>query len=224
MNEELVKELETLGLAPDDAKIVSLLLTSSKTLTSNEIAEILELPRHQIYSSLSKLEKQRFIKQISFKPKKYFSDIIVLNESLNLFEQQYLQECNTYKEARTSDEKKCFQILGLDDDQVDIYKYLLTTPATRNELVDKFESMNYEKVRNITDLLIGKTYTRKIASKGKSIIYVAVPLQEIINNRIESLKTQYQDKKNRIERITSLLESTLADEESSLGLETVLLS
>jgi small GTP-binding protein len=224
LNSELIKELEAFGLSNEEARIVSLLLKSTKTLTSNEIADQLELPKHQLYSSLSHLEKQKIIKQVSFKPKKFFSDQITLNECLLLLEQQMENECNAFKESGNLNEDLCYQLLGFDNDQKKVHKYLLNTPATRNELIDKMDFLNYEKARNITDFLINKNFGRKISSKGKSILYIGISVKEILDNKIDTLNGELQEKKHRIENIVNLIEYKKSEKDPQVGIETQILN
>ncbi|MHA1983331.1 MAG: helix-turn-helix domain-containing protein [Candidatus Hodarchaeales archaeon] len=223
INTELIKELEAFGLSNEEARIVSLLLKSTKTLTGIEISEEIGLPKHQLYSSLSKLEKQKLIKQVSFKPKKYFSDQITLNESLSLYEQQIENEINTFKSTSNSNEELCYQLLGFDQDQKQIHKFLLERPSTRNDLIRRINTLSYEKVRNITDFLISKNFGRKISSKGKSILYIGISLKEILENKIDSSNSDLNEKKGRIENIINLVEYKRSENKSPASTETLVL-
>ncbi|OLS22455.1 MAG: hypothetical protein HeimC3_30880 [Candidatus Heimdallarchaeota archaeon LC_3] len=221
---ELIKELEAFGLSNDEARIVSILLNSTKTLTSNELAEMTEFQKHQLYTILSKLEKQKIIKQVSFKPKKFFSDQITFNESITLLEQQIENERNAFKETSDTNLVSFYQLLGFDLDQKRVHEYLLDHPATRNDLIRKMDFLTYEKARNITDFLINKNYSRKISSKGKSILYIGIPLKEIMKNKMDSLNIELSEKKNRVENIINLIEFRKDERSGNREIETQILN
>ena len=123
--EKLRNDLELLGLSPQEASIVALLLCTKKSLTIKEISDEINIPNYLLYNILNILTQKGFIEQISLKPKSYVSDQMLLQQSTELFEHEIFSLCDSYWNAIKKGEDEVFQILGLDEDQVKVYKYVL---------------------------------------------------------------------------------------------------
>ncbi|MHA2365854.1 MAG: helix-turn-helix domain-containing protein [Candidatus Hodarchaeales archaeon] len=213
-NDGIIRELEAYGLTPQESLIVCTLLNSTKALTSKKIAELLGIPRYQIYNIISKLENQKIIKQVSMRPKKLISDPIILKESFLFLEQRILNECNTFENLSPTSLSTCYQMLSFDDDQKIVHEYLVKTSATRNDLI-KALKFNYDKIRNITDFLSSHDYIKK-RMQGKAILYIGVPVGEIIQSQIDFLRKKVEEKRQRVQRILLMLESrTLKDDDEA---------
>src|SRR3972149_6758159 len=186
--DNLTKELEAFGLSPTEAQVVSTLLTSARALTGNEIASIFDFPRYQPYALLTKLEKQRIIKQVSSRPKKYIADVMTLSENLMVSEQRANAEFDALLVISTDQSGRTYQLLGFDEEQVRVHRYLVDNPSTRNDLVSSL-SLTYEKVRAITDYLSLRNFVQK-KMQGKALLYFGIPIDDLIKNQLDLSKTQ----------------------------------
>lgn len=204
--EKLRTDLELLGLSPQEALIVALLLCNKKSMTIKEISEEVEIPNYLLYNILNLLTQKGFIEQISLKPKSYVSDQILIQQSTELFEQEIYSHCDSYRNALKKGEEEVFKILGMDEDQKRVYNYLETTPGTRKDLVTKLD-ISYEKIRTITENLFLRKFIQK-KMKGKSILYFIVPLNEIIETEIQNLKSKLEEHSNRMDMLVTCLETS----------------
>ena len=204
--EKLRTDLELLGLSPQEALIVALLLCNKKSMTIKEISEEVQIPNYLLYNILNLLTQKGFIEQISLKPKSYVSDQILVQQSTDLFEQEIYSLCDSYRTALKKGEEEVFRILGMDEDQKRVYQFLEKNPGTRKDLVTKLE-LSYEKIRTITENLFLRKFIQK-KMKGKSILYFNVPLNEIIETEIQNLKGKLEERSNRMDLLINCLEST----------------
>ena len=204
--EKLRTDLELLGLSPQEALIVALLLCNKKSMTIKEISEDVQIPNYLLYNILNLLSQKGFIEQISLKPKSYVSDQILVQQSTELFEQEIYSLCDSYRTALKKGEDEVFRILGLDEDQKKVYQFLVKHPGTRKDLVTKLE-LSYERIRTITEALFLRKFIQK-KMKGKSILYFIVPLNEIIETEIQNLKGKLEERSNRMDLLINCLEST----------------
>ena len=212
--EKLKTDLELLGLSPQESLIVALLLCTKKSLTIKEISEEVEIPNYLLYNILNLLTQKGFIEQISLKPKSYVSDQMLVQQSTELFEQEIYTLCDSYRSALKSGDQEVFKILGFDEDLIRVYRYLAQNPGTRKDLVTKL-NLSYEKIRTITENLFLKKIIQK-KMKGKSILYFAVPLNEIIETEIQNLKGKLEDRSNRMDLLINCLENTEEEKDKEL--------
>lgn len=204
--EKLRTDLELLGLGPQEASIVALLLCSKKSMTIKEISDEVDIPNYLLYNILNLLTQKGFIEQISLKPKSYVSDQMLLQGSTELFEQEIYSMCDSYRNSLKKGEDEVFQILGLDEDQIKVYKHLVQSPATRKDLVLNLD-LNYEKIRSITENLFLRKYIQK-KMKGKSILYFPIQINEIIETEIQNLKGKLEDRSNRMDSLIQCLDTS----------------
>ena len=111
---KLRTDLELLGLSPQEASIVSLLLCQKKSMTIKEISDEIQIPNYLLYNILNLLTQKGFIEQISLKPKSYVSDSMLVQQSTELFEQEIYSMCDSYRNALKKGEEEVFQILDLE--------------------------------------------------------------------------------------------------------------
>ena len=97
--EKLRSDLELLGLSPQEASIVSLLLCSKKSMTIKEISDEIDIPNYLLYNILNLLTQKGFIEQISLKPKSYVSDQMLLQKCTELFEQDIYSQSVSFRNA-----------------------------------------------------------------------------------------------------------------------------
>jgi small GTP-binding protein len=201
----LLRELENYGLNLLESEILFLLLQSDHPLTTKDLLSNKNLAKHQIYNILNNLEKKKLLKQIGSKPKQYISDGTILKESLEIFEQEIEVECNALRNSTLVGTDKVYQILGFDEDAKTIHEYLITKPATRNDLVVAFPSYSYEKIRNICEYLL---YQKAISKtlRGKSLLYLGLALDDIVEIQLNNQKNKINDKIQRLDRILKVLE------------------
>lgn len=201
--EKLKTELELLGLNPQESSIVALLLCTKKSMTIKDISEEVNIPNYLLYNILNLLTQKGYIEQISLKPKSYVSDQMLLQQSTEIFEQEIYSLCDSYRSSLKKGENEVFHILGLDEDQKDVYKILFSKPKTRKDL-SKDLNLSYEKVRTITENLYFRKFIQK-KMKGKSILYFPVPLSDIVDSEIQNLKSKLEERSNRMDLLFTCL-------------------
>jgi len=81
-----------------------------------------------------------FIEQISQKPKRYVSDILLLQQSLPLYEQEIYGMIDEFRIAIKKGASEVYKLLGFDHLQIKIFEILMKQPSTRKDLVDKEEA------------------------------------------------------------------------------------
>lgn len=204
--EKIKTELELLGLSPQEASIVALLLCHKRSMNIKEIAEEVKIPSYLLYNILNSLTQKGFIEQISLKPKCYVSDQMLIQQSTEIFEQDIYSLCDSYRNALKKGDEEVYAILGIDEDQKNVYKHLVGVPSTRKDLVNNL-NLSYEKVRTITENLSLKKFIQK-KMKGKSILYFSLPINEIVETEIQNLKGKLEERSNRMDLLINCLEST----------------
>lgn len=200
----LRSEFELLGLDSLEANIMSHLVTSNAAYSIKEISELLKTPTYVLYPLLNTLAKMGFIEQISQKPKRYVSDILLLQQSVPLYEQEIYTMIDQFRTAIKKGPSEVYKLLGFDDLQIKVFECLLEKPSTRKDL-GNFLDLPYEKVRNLTDTLLANNYIKK-RMKGKAILYFPVDIEEIVESQIQQYKKKLDDRNERLEIISKIVD------------------
>ena len=214
----LKSEFELLGLDSLEASIMAHLITSNKAFSIKELSELTNTPIYVLYPLLNSLEKIGFIEKISQKPKRYVSDILLIQQSIPLYEQDIFNLIDQFRTAMDKGSQEVYKLLGFDKLQKKVFEMLLENPSTRKDLVNSL-NLSYEKVRNITDSLYASNYIKK-RMLGKAILYFPVEIEEIVESEIQKQKKKLDDRLERLEIISSIVNDTHSPIEQSTGMMT----
>lgn len=200
VDKSLPSQLEILGFTRQEVIVLLALLRVDDPRSINELIDEAPLPRHQIYRALVRLVSDDFVEEIGGKPKRYFTDQTVLKETVASMEQEMVTKVDWLN--KTSDDE-ALEFLGVTNDKLAVYEEVRRNPCSRKELEEKLD-LGYEKVRSLTGFLTSRGFLRKV-KQSKTIMYHAVPIDEIRRQQVLEWRNDLEEKQSRIKDLLDTL-------------------